>query len=70
MKNLVVKIRCKNGEILNYLHYPYPFKDVFKLQRKMRIKRILYGELFAVYHPDMNFSNSEIIEDRRSEING
>ena len=63
MKNLVVKVRCKNGMLLNYINHPT--NDLHRLHHKLKIKQVIFGELFHVYHKEMNFSNSNIVVDNR-----
>ena len=62
MKNLIVKVNCK-GVIVNYISHP--ITDIVKLQHKVRIKQVIYGELFHVYHAEMNFTNCQVLIDNR-----
>jgi len=49
--------------LLNYIEHPT--NDLPKLQHKLRVKQIIYGELFHVYHKDMQFEKSDILIDNR-----
>lgn len=64
MKNEVITVQTKNQGLLTYLR----IKDVSnlpKLQHKLRIKQVIYGRLFHVYNNEMDFSNSQILIDKR-----
>ena len=63
MKSLIIKVKCNNGMLLNYIEHK--IDNLPKLQHKLRIKQVIYGELFHVYHKEMNFSKSNIVVDNR-----
>lgn len=67
MKSEVITIKCKDGRLLTYLKIDN-LTSLVKLKHKLRIKEIIYDRLFHIYHRDMNFTNSEIIIDNRSNL--
>ena len=63
MKNLIIKIQ-RGDMLINYINSN--IDNLPKLHHKLRVKQVLFSELFHVYHDGMNFKNSNIICDNRN----
>jgi hypothetical protein len=56
-----VRIQTSSG-VVNYMDYPkHRMTNLVGLKHLLRVKQVLYGEIFTFYHKDMNFSNSVIL---------
>ncbi len=65
MKNEVITVQTKNQGLLTYLKIE-KISNLPKLHHKLRVKQIIHGRLFHVYNSEMDFSNSQIITDKRN----
>ena len=63
MKGLVIKINTKSGP-LNYIKVR-KFKTLHEAHHRLRIKQVIYGEIFTYYCEGMDFSRSTILIDNR-----
>ncbi len=64
MKTKIITINTNIGP-LTYLSYYRGNKNNHDLKHKLNIKRELFKQHFTYYHPEMEFSNCEIIADNR-----
>lgn len=78
MKKLVIMLKV-GDRIINYLNIDdYTLlADIqyrLRLKHKLHLKEVVFGGIFIVYHPDMDFTNAlnaghKIIFDNRKHFN-
>ena len=74
MKKLVISIVSSKGIKTNYIFLSEKDKKktLFELQHKMRVKQILFGEVFTYYNEEMDFTfalnnGCKILTDKRND---
>lgn len=72
MKNLVIMLKA-GDRIISYININIKNKDLPSIHHKLRLKEVIFGGTFAVYHPEMDFTNAinaghKIIIDNRTHL--